>query len=74
MDQKERDAWNARPMVVTVKEHCLECKTLQGTVEPREYASYWPTVSLKLTSCAPCFEIAKQKAITEAKAESSAYC
>jgi hypothetical protein len=51
MDADQRDAWNARKMVVTVKEHCPECKTLQPAVQKR--TNYWPTVDK--VCCADCF-------------------
>jgi len=74
MDADQRDAWNARKMVVTVTEHCDECGTLKPDVQKRSHTQYWPTVALTIKSCLPCFEVARKKAIDEAKAESSAYC
>ena len=74
MDADQRDAWNARKMVVTVKDYCEGCKTLRDDVKEREAASYWPKFHIKKVCCSPCFEIARQAAIDEAKAESSAYC
>lgn len=38
-------------MVVTVTEHCPECKTLQPEVKKR--TNYWPTVDK--VCCAECF-------------------
>jgi hypothetical protein len=61
-------------MEVTVTEYCDECKTLQSGVETREHTQYWPTVSLKLKCCAPCFDAARKRAIDEARAESNVYC
>jgi flavoprotein len=74
MDADQRDAWNARKMVVTVTDHCEHCKTLKPDVQRREHAQYWPTVSLKLTACNQCFEVAKKAAIDEARAANASYC
>lgn len=63
-----------RPMTVKILTYCDHCSTLKEGVAKREYNSYWPTVALKTTCCAPCYEIARTKAIAEAKAESSTYC
>jgi hypothetical protein len=51
MDADQRDAWNARKMVVTVKDLCPTCGKLCEDVEPRK--NFWPTVNA--TCCGPCF-------------------
>jgi hypothetical protein len=43
--------FRSRPMVVTVLDHCPECKTLQADVKPRK--NFWPNVSA--TCCGLCF-------------------
>lgn len=61
-------------MVVTVTEHCDECKTLKSDVQMREANSYWPKYSLKQRCCAGCFEAAKSKAAAEASETIYGYC
>lgn len=51
MDAKQREAWNLRPMVVTVKERCDECGQLRYDVQKR--TNYWPNITA--TCCAKCF-------------------
>lgn len=57
-----------RQMKVRVFDYCEYCKTLREDVKPRESSRYWPKYFLKITSCVPCYEVARQAAIDEAKA------
>jgi hypothetical protein len=67
MSQEQRDLWNARVPSVTTQEHCDSCGQLREGVEKREHSQYWPSFSISLKSCAPCFEAAKVKARAEAQ-------
>lgn len=59
------DNWRRRPMVSRVLELCDKCQKLQEGVESREHKSFWPTYTLQLKSCEPCFEIAKRERAAE---------
>lgn len=59
------EAWRRRPLEVKVFEHCARCNSLQEKVESRTHQSYWPTFTLTLKSCEPCFEIAKRERAAE---------
>lgn len=72
MTPKEREAWNSRPVSVTVFTRCDECGELKQdpAVQKREYeAGYYvrPKFSVKATCCAPCFEVVKARAKAEAE-------
>jgi hypothetical protein len=69
MNRQQRDEWNNREMVVTIKTHCEHCKTLQPNVEPRSWnnGSWSNRRTVNITSCDPCF----LKAIEEEKSKSS---
>jgi hypothetical protein len=68
------DAWRNRPLTVRTLEHCDGCSTLKDDVKTREAANYYPRWSIKLKSCAGCFEAAKTKANAEAVNEIYGYC
>lgn len=67
--------FRSRPMVVTVKEHCEHCKTLQPNVEAREHRAFYPFAYLvEIKSCEPCFDTAKKQALEDARALYASYC
>ncbi|NPT59054.1 hypothetical protein [Paraburkholderia elongata] len=61
------DQFRNRQMTVRVLDLCDECKTLREGVEARSCKSYWPSWSLSLASCEPCWESAKRTAAAEAE-------
>jgi hypothetical protein len=56
MNTKELEAWRNRAVVVTVKEYCEHCKTLQPEVKHREYKKYFYSKGISMTSCELCFD------------------
>jgi predicted RNA-binding Zn-ribbon protein involved in translation (DUF1610 family) len=61
MDKDQREAWNNRPVEVTVKEPCPKCGVLHDvkSIMSRTHNSPW----VRMMSCKDCFD----KAISEAK-------
>jgi hypothetical protein len=47
------DEWRHRELVVTVHEHCPECKQLKPEVKERTYFMHW--MQTKTTCCPDCF-------------------
>jgi hypothetical protein len=58
-NEKQLDAWRNRAVVVTVKEHCEHCKTLQPEVKHRKYQRYTYSKGISMTSCELCFDKAR---------------
>ncbi len=52
MSEKDREAWNSRPVQTTVRDLCDCCKTLQQAVKERTNAYPY----FKLKSCQGCFD------------------
>lgn len=65
MSSPSSDNWRRRPLEVKVFEHCDRCQKLCEGVSARTHQSYWPTFTLTLKSCQPCFEIAKRERAAE---------
>jgi hypothetical protein len=74
MTPHQLDAWRNRPLEVRAYEHCDCCSKLKEGVEMREAGNYYPRWSVKLKSCAGCFEAAKSKANAEAVNEIYGFC
>lgn len=68
------DQWRSRQMTVRTLEHRDGCNKLCDEVKEREARNYWPQWSIKLKSCASCFDVAKTKAAAEASGEVYGYC
>jgi len=61
---KASDAWNSRPMTVTVKTYCEHCRELKDKVEKYDWSNYRfgnANRQIHMESCKPCFEAAVRK-------------
>lgn len=54
MTPDERRKWNSRPMIVTVKEICPRCNTLQEGVLKRTIHGSWGQKLEETVCCAAC--------------------
>lgn len=60
MSEKQREAWNARPVSVTVQELCPRCNKLVEGVSKRTVYTGFGT-KIEETCCAPCAEAIREE-------------